>query len=181
MLKTTAFHIFKIAMLLLPLGLAACSSKKEASPTRMVYFVKGDPFEIIKGAELDKNSPFNDKNIQELNGYRLVSLHEFVEKEEVLLTAEKPDLTKENETKDRKEVSQDIFAVNVEQNSEGEWSINLLRNTLKIKLKSMTADGQLQPVEGVSRNSKMPIEILHWSKSTDGNENRAAGADENFV
>ncbi len=169
--------VFMTAVPLLAMALSSCQDPgleiKDEAPTSTVMFVKGDPNELIRGATLQRVSPFTDANISMLNSYSLMSMNQFPEKEkakpiDTSLTQEK--IQNENESKDISPTGKpdgNIYQLKVNKGTDGIWHLYLLGGIAEIKM-ALGKNGRINPVELASKNESLPVETLHWSQTTDG-------------
>lgn len=160
----------------LALTLTGCQDyapdKKDEAPASTVMFVKGNPDELIRGATLQKVSPFTEENISMLNSYSLMSMNQFPEKEkakpiDTSLNQEK--LQNENESKDistSEKPDLNFYKLKVEKGTDGFWHLYLLGGVAEIKM-VLGKSGRINPVEISSKNSSLPVETLHWSQTPD--------------
>ena len=154
-------------------SLSACtrSENKSESPRPQVQttFVNGSPMEILEGARLDRQSPFTARNIETFADYGLVALQIFQEREE---KAKENKSDKEVETenappeKPRSELYQHYRDISVARHGSDSWLVGMRQDSLKFL---MTSDesGSLQPTQLRTAGGGIPVELLHWSQSSD--------------
>ncbi len=152
--------------------LAACGgggSSGSNGPANQVVLVKGDPDELIQGARLNKKSPFNRSNIQSLNNYSLLTLTEFVEKEEQIVAPSQPrDPKKENAPSDGTQPSSgEIFRLVMSPEISGQWTLSMLQGALSLVFVEKANEG-VQPVMVSAGSEKGALEVVHWSTKEEG-------------
>ena len=150
----------------------APQNEEAAIAPQQVLFVKGNPENLIKGARLQPKSPFTKKNIMGLNGYSLMNLTQFVEKEKIqpIQTVDQKQLEKENESKDQTQNSNknsaDLLSLKVKKSSDNYWILSLLGGALQFKMEDDT-EGGLQITSLGAKDQFFPVQVLHWSTTPD--------------
>jgi hypothetical protein len=165
----------KAAPLLFFLITTGCPDTRHSvddGPVMPTYFVHGDPNELIAGAKAESTSPITEANADEWAQYSLARFARFVEREQVIRAPRavaKKHFAEQYKSKDGAgELHANKSAVVVSQSTEQTWEMSLLGGELVFEL-ARAADGRLQPALVRDKNSKLPVEVVHWSMTPDKN------------
>lgn len=160
---------FKILFIFLALlTLSACADSGGGAPPELKeYVIKGDPEELISGAELKTQSPFTAANIQQLSNYSLAALFEFVQKGTPDKYTSKKDVEDKNSNKGIDTSAERKSYRLLIQPGAGTKFIGTIEN-LGLELEfAPDNDGQLQLTQIKNPQQALAVKSLHWSQTPD--------------